>query len=108
MTIVGLTKAAMRIRTRGGGQYVRCLFGQELLCFPGWSFADYIGGCTALSDSALTNLAGNAFSAFASGMVFMGALPLLNRPAAKPLADSSSEHDDDDEDLDSRSVPTSD
>jgi hypothetical protein len=95
MTIVGLTKAIMRIR-RPTGIYVRLLLAEELLSFQGWPLDEYVGGRTVLAQPVVTSLAGNAFSAFASGAVFMSALPMLHlqdptAPAPLPHVEEDSD-----------------
>ena len=64
---------------------VRLLLGRELLAFTGWSRDDFLGGCTDLANEVLSSLAGNAFSAFASGPVLAAALHVMHEAAPRSL-----------------------
>jgi hypothetical protein len=57
-------------RCDGGAPVLRVLTGRELLAIAGWGAVRD----TAASDATLSSMAGNAFSAFAFGPVFLAAL----------------------------------
>jgi len=78
MTIVASTKAVMRRRHEDGTVEVRLVLGKELLAFTGWGRGDYAKrGETSVPNETLASLAGNAFSAFASGAIMAASLPML-------------------------------
>ena len=74
------------MRTGSGAIVTRLLLGSEMLSFQGWAYADYADEGDAqgssVGQSVLASLAGNAFSAFASGAVLASTLPFLNQAAA--------------------------
>ncbi len=102
MTLVGTTKAVMRKRMPDGSIVVRALLGQELLAMQGWHFNDYAtADGSELSHTVLSDLAGNAFSAFALGVVLLAAIPAV---FLEPLCGSLSRCDASaDSDLESES-----
>ena len=81
MTIVGTARIVMRRRLPSGQIVVRTLLAQELLALQGWSSLDYVGGPhTGHPQSLLIDLAGNAFNAFAAGIVCLAAIAAMHLP----------------------------
>ncbi len=80
VTIVSLTKAIMRSGGPDGQVRIRLLRGCELLSFQGWPLEQL--NPEDFSEQTLTSLAGNAFSAFAVGVVALGSLPTLTTATA--------------------------